>query len=43
MPLIELSSTVIRQRVAAGLSIRYHTPRAVEKYIQHHQLYASAD
>ncbi|MEX2118291.1 MAG: nicotinate-nucleotide adenylyltransferase [Pirellulales bacterium] len=39
MPLVELSSSEIRRRVAAGLSIRYQTPRAVEKYIQHAGLY----
>lgn len=39
MPLIELSSTDIRQRVASGKSIRYRTPRAVEKYIETHRLY----
>jgi len=39
MPLIGLNSTEIRRRVAAGLSIRYQTPRAVEKYIEAHGLY----
>ena len=39
MPQIGLSSTDIRRRVAEGLSIRYHSPRAVEKYIETHQLY----
>lgn len=39
MPAIELSSSDIRARVAAGQSIRYRTPRAVEKYIQTHNLY----
>ena len=39
MPQIDLSSTEIRRRVGQGLSIRYQTPRAVEKYIQTHQLY----
>jgi len=39
MPLIELSSSDIRARVAGGRSIRYHTPRAVEEYIQSHRLY----
>ena len=40
MPLIELSSTELRQRVAAGRSLRYRTPRAVEKYIETQGLYA---
>ena len=39
MPQIELSSKEIRRRAAEGLSIRYQTPRAVEKYIETHQLY----
>ena len=39
MPRMEISSTDIRRRVAAGLSIRYRTPRAVEKYIETHDLY----
>jgi energy-coupling factor transporter ATP-binding protein EcfA2 len=29
----------LRRRVAAGQSIRYRTPRAVEKYIETHRLY----
>lgn len=39
MPQIELSSTDIRIRVAEGRSIRYRTPRAVQKYIETHRLY----
>ena len=39
MPIIELSSTDLRERAAAGRSLRYRTPRAVEKYIETHRLY----
>jgi nicotinate-nucleotide adenylyltransferase len=39
MPLVELSSTDLRQRAAAGQSLRFRTPRAVEKYIETHKLY----
>jgi nicotinate-nucleotide adenylyltransferase len=39
MPLIDLSSTDLRRRVAEGKSIRYRTPRAVEKYIETQGLY----
>jgi nicotinate-nucleotide adenylyltransferase len=43
MPPIGLSSREIRQRVAAGSSIRYRTPRAVEKFIESQQLYRTPD
>jgi nicotinate-nucleotide adenylyltransferase len=39
MPLIGLSSTDLRRRAATGQSLRYRTPRAVEKYIETHKLY----
>ncbi len=42
MPAIGLSGSDIRRRVAAGQSIRYRTPRAVEKYIETHSLYREA-
>lgn len=42
MPHIALSSREIRRRVAARLSIRYQTPRAVEKYIETAGLYRDA-
>jgi nicotinate-nucleotide adenylyltransferase len=41
MPLIELSSTELRQRAGAGLSLRFRTPRAVEKYIEAQRLYCT--
>lgn len=40
MPLIGISSTDIRRRAAAGLSIRYLLPRGVEKLIETRRLYA---
>jgi nicotinate-nucleotide adenylyltransferase len=39
MPVIGLSSSEIRQRVSRGSSIRFQTPRAVEKYIETKGLY----
>jgi nicotinate-nucleotide adenylyltransferase len=39
MPIIGLSSTDLRRRAAAGRSLRFRTPRAVEKYIETHALY----
>lgn len=39
MPPMGLSSSEIRRRVAAGESIRFQTPRAVEKYIRTHNVY----
>lgn len=39
MPVVELSSTEIRRRVAAGQSIRYQTPDAVIEYIEAQRLY----
>ncbi len=43
MPQIDLSSREIRRRVTSGLSIRYRTPRAVEKYIETHGLYRGGE
>jgi nicotinate-nucleotide adenylyltransferase len=39
MPKIGISGSEIRRRSAEGLSIRYRTPRAVEKYIETKGLY----
>jgi len=39
VPLIEIASRDLRQRVAAGRSIRYFVPRAVETYIGERHLY----
>jgi nicotinate-nucleotide adenylyltransferase len=39
MPVIGISSSEIRQRIAQGLPIRYLVPPAVEKYITEHRMY----
>ncbi len=39
MPVIGISSSGIRQRIAQGLSIRYLVPAEVEKYITEHKIY----
>ena len=41
MPVIELSSSELRGRIANRRSIRFRTPRAVERYIATHSLYQS--
>jgi nicotinate-nucleotide adenylyltransferase len=39
MPVIGISSSEIRHRIAQGLPIRYLVPSAVEKYIAEHRIY----
>ena len=43
MPVIELSSSELRDRMAAGRSIRFRTPRSVEALITAEKLYTSGD
>ncbi len=43
MPTIDLSSTVIRTRAAAGQSIRYLVPDSVAHYIRSHSLYQETE
>ena len=38
-PMIEISSSAIRSRLAEGLPIRYWVPEAVKRYIGEHRLY----
>jgi len=40
-PLLGISSSLIRARVAAGLPVRYLVPEDVEFYIAEHRLYAA--
>jgi len=38
-PLINISSSVVRERIKKGLDIRYFVPETVLKYIKKHKLY----
>ena len=38
-PRLELSSTLVRRRVARGQTIRFLVPEAVERFIRRHRLY----
>ena len=39
IPLFDVSSTMIRQRIASGVKVRYYLPDAVNSYIEEHELY----
>ncbi len=40
---IDISSTHVRERIAAGGSVRYKIPAEVERYVRSHGLYRSGD
>jgi nicotinate-nucleotide adenylyltransferase len=40
-PRIDINASIIRQRVAEGLSIQHLVPEPVERYIKEHRLYVS--
>jgi nicotinate-nucleotide adenylyltransferase len=42
MPRVDISSSLVRRRVAAGLPIRYLVPDGVAEYVEEHGLYRSA-
>ena len=41
LPRIDVSSTLVRERVAAGLPIRYLVPDAVAEHVAEQGLYAT--
>lgn len=43
MPRLDVSSSAIRRAVAAGRSVRFLVPAAVERYIAEHALYRTAE
>jgi nicotinate-nucleotide adenylyltransferase len=43
MPLIDLSSTMIRESVARNASIRFQVPPAVENFIKERKIYSAVD
>ncbi len=43
VPLLEISSTFVRQRIREGRSVRYIVPKEVEQYILRHALYRRDD
>ena len=43
MPTIQISSAVIKERIAAGKSVRYFLPETVQKFIQKNHLYKAEE
>ncbi len=43
LPIVEISSSTIRNRVQQGLSIRYYVLPEIEQYIHEHELYTYRD
>jgi len=43
VPLLDISSTELRSRFAAGTSVRYLVPADVERYVREHGLYGATD
>ncbi len=43
MPLLRISSTIIRERVRAGLPVRYLVPDAVNEFINANNLYRDSE
>ncbi len=41
MPALDISSSMIRNRIAKGLPVGYLLPKAVEEYIHRHRIYRS--
>lgn len=39
MPLIEISSTMLRERVKQGRTLQFYVPKAVEQYVKEHGIY----
>ena len=42
-PLLEISSTTLRERAAQGKSVAYMVPHAVDEYMQEHALYRKGE
>ncbi len=40
MPILDISSSMIRQALRRGQSVRYLVPEAVDRYLRRHRLYS---